>query len=168
MDLALCVDALERRANTLYQWNFVRNLRARMRRKARAWPRDYDLGVLRGVWTVRQFDEALTAPHHGFENAADYYHRASSLRVVDRIAVPTLILSAADDPFVPPEQFRRPEVTGNARIRVNVTPFGGHCGFLSDDRAHHDGYWAEDTLVRFVAHHLGVTSEPVSTARMNR
>lgn len=160
MDLALCVDALERPANVLYQWNFVRNLRARMRRKARAWPRDYDLAVLRGVWTVRQFDEVLTAPHHGFESAADYYYRASSLRVVDRIDVPTLIISAADDPFVPPEQFGRPEVTGNAKIHVTVTPFGGHCGFLSDDRSLHDGYWAEHTLVRFVAHHLGVTSAP--------
>lgn len=167
MDLALCVDALERPANTLYQLNFVRNLRARMRRKARAWPNHYDLSVLRGVWSVRQFDEVLTAPHHGFEDAADYYHRASSLRVVDRIRVPTLVLSAADDPFVPPEQFSRSELVDNAAVQVRVTPRGGHCGFLTDDTSTHDGYWAEATLVRFLADQLGVTAD-AGSPRMKR
>ena len=116
MDLARCVDALERRANYPYQWNFVRNLKARMRRKAAAFPGDYSLEPLRRVWTVRGFDEAYTAPHHGFRDAADYYHRASALRVVDRIRVPTLILTAEDDPFVPAEPFRDPAVTGNPHI----------------------------------------------------
>ena len=53
---------------------------------------------------MRQFDEAYTAPHHGFRDATDYYHRASALRVVDRIRVPALILTAEDDPFVPPSR----------------------------------------------------------------
>ena len=102
LDLARCVAALERRRNALYEWNFVRNLKRRMRRKARAAPGRFDLARLGGVRTVREFDEAFTAPHHGFRDAADYYHRASSLRVIDRVAVPALILSARDDPFVPP------------------------------------------------------------------
>lgn len=154
MDLALCVDALERPANRLYQWNFVRNLRGRMRRKARAWPDLYDVSVLRGVWTVRQFDEVLTAPHHGFADAADYYYRASSLRVVQHIRIPTLVISAADDPFVPPQQFTRPELTSNPNVRVHVTPHGGHCGFLTDAAKTYDGYWAEEQLVSFIAGHL--------------
>ena len=101
MDLAVCVKALERKANVAYQWNFVRRLKARMRRKAAVVPGVFTLEPLRRIWTVRQFDEAYTAPHHGFRDAADYYHRASAMRVIDRIAVPALILTAADDPFVP-------------------------------------------------------------------
>lgn len=153
MDLARCVDALERPSNTLYEWNFVRNLKRRMRRKARAMPGRFDLRALRGVRTVRAFDEALTAPHHGFRDADDYYYRASSLRVVDRIAVPTLILSADDDPFVPPEQFRSDELDVNPAISITVTRGGGHCGFYAEPTPGFDGYWAEQAAVGFSKDH---------------
>ena len=155
MDLARCVDALEQPSNTLYEWNFVRNLKRRMRRKARVMPGRFDLSALRGVRTVRAFDEALTAPHHGFRDADDYYYRASSLRVVDRIAVPTLILSADDDPFVPSDQFRHEAVVRNPSVTVQVTRGGGHCGFYAQPSASFDGYWAEQTAVAFVAEHAG-------------
>lgn len=152
IDLGRCVDALERRANFAYQWNFVRNLKARMRRKAAAFPEAYTLNPLRRVWTVRQFDEAYTAPHHGFDNATDYYHRASAMRVVDRIRVPALIITAADDPFVPVEPFHDPAVTGNPDITVVITPSGGHCAYLErPDATGYDGYWVEREIVRFVA-----------------
>jgi hypothetical protein len=153
MDLAYCVDALERRSNFAYQWNFVRNLKARMRRKAAAWPGRFDLGPLSGVRTVRQFDEAYTAPHHGFRDAADYYQRASAMRVVDRIAIPTLILASDNDPFVPADQFTRSEVAGNPHVTAVVTRDGGHCAFISDDRDHYDGYWAEHAALSFLTRH---------------
>ena len=110
MDLAACVKALERRSNIAYEFNFVRRLKARMRRKATIFPEEFSLERLGRVWTVRQFDEAYTAPHHGFRDASDYYHRASALRVIDRIRVPALILTAEDDPFVPVDPFREPSV----------------------------------------------------------
>lgn len=153
MDLALCVDALERRANLLYQFNFMRNLRSRMKRKAALFPDLYDLAKLQGVWTVRGFDDAYTAPMSGFGTASRYYHEASSLRVVDRIRVPALILTAANDPFVPPEQFTRPEVTGNPCIRVVITEDGGHCAFVSEPDPAHDGYWAEHAVVSWARQH---------------
>ena len=149
MDLARCVDALERPGNTVYELNFVRNLRNRMRRKARTLPGRFDLSGLAGVRTVRGFDEAFTAPHHGFQDAGDYYQRASSLRVVDSIEVPTLIVSAEDDPFVPPEQFREPAVAANPAITVAVTRHGGHCGFLTRSSENFDGYWAEQRTIAF-------------------
>ena len=155
LDLALCVDALERRSNAVYEWNFVRNLKRRMRRKARAVPGRFDLAPLAGVRTVREFDEAFTAPHHGFRDAADYYHRASSLRVIDRVAVPTLILSASDDPFVPPAQFRDPAIAGNPYLRTVITARGGHCGFLAPPSPGFDGYWAERAAVEFARQHCG-------------
>jgi hypothetical protein len=158
MDLARCVDALERRSNIAYQWNFVRNLKARMRRKAAADPTLFSLEPLRRVWTVRQFDEAYTAPHHGFRDAADYYHRASAMRVVDRIRVPTLILTAEDDPFVPADPFRDPAVTGNPHITVTITPHGGHCAYLERGEGDYDGYWVEREIVRFAASALTAPS----------
>ena len=154
MDLARCVDALERRRNALYQWNFVRNLKRRMRRKARVLPGLFDLASLDRIRTVREFDEAFTAPHHGFRDAADYYHRASSLRVVDRIATPTLIVSSEDDPFVPHQQFRDAPVTGNPNVAIRVTRYGGHCGFYADPAPGFDGYWAERTALDFAIRHV--------------
>jgi predicted alpha/beta-fold hydrolase len=153
MDLAVCVAALERRSNLAYEFNFVRNLKARMRRKAAAHPGLFSLDPLPRVWTVRQFDEAYTAPHHGFRDAADYYYRASAMRVIDRIAIPALILTAANDPFVPGEPFRDPLVTGNPHITLVVSEEGGHCAFVERGDDGYDGYWAEREIVRFVAAH---------------
>ena len=149
MELAVCVQALERRSNIAYQFNFVRNLKARLRRKAVAHPDHYDLAPLRRVWTVRQFDEAYTAPHHGFRDAADYYHRASAMRVLARIRVPTLILTAADDPFVPIEPFKAAAGARYPHVTVVMTQGGGHCAFVEPPGAGYDGYWAEREVVRF-------------------
>jgi predicted alpha/beta-fold hydrolase len=151
MELAACVDALERPENRLYEWNFLKDLKARMRRKAAAWPGRFDLAALRGVRTVREFDEAYTAPHHGFDGASDYYRRAASMRVADRIRVPALIISAHDDPFVPAWQFDDPALGSNPAVTRVITRFGGHCGFLTDATSARDGYWAEDTVMAFIA-----------------
>jgi hypothetical protein len=158
MDLAMCVQALERKANIVYQWNFVRRLKARMRRKAAAVPGLFPLEPLARVRTVRQFDEAYTAPHHGFADAADYYHRASAMRVVDRIRVPTLILTAEDDPFVPPGPFRESAVAQNPHITTIVEPSGGHCAFVEHGATGYDGYWAEREVVRFARTHASAAS----------
>jgi predicted alpha/beta-fold hydrolase len=153
LDLAVCVEALERRSNLAYEFNFVRNLKARMRRKAAAHPHLYSLDALRRVWTVRQFDEAYTAPQHGFRDASDYYYRASAIRVIDQIRVPTLIMTAENDPFVPSGPFRDPSVTGNPHVTVVITPEGGHCAFVERGDGDYDGYWAEREIVRFAAAH---------------
>jgi len=171
MDLAACVDALERKSNTPYQWNFVRNLKGRMRRKAAVSPGLFSLEPLKRIWTVRQFDEAYTAPHHGFRDADDYYFRASALRVADRIRVPTLILTAADDPFVPASTFRDPAVTSNPSITVVVTPHGGHCAYVERGEDGYDGYWAEREVVRFIEHQLDArdaASAAVRTPALSR
>jgi predicted alpha/beta-fold hydrolase len=150
MDLPRCVAALERSSNAIYQWNFVRNLKARMRRKAAAFPDRFSAAPLARVRTVRDFDEAYTAPHFGFRDATDYYYRAASLRVVDRIRVPALVLTAADDPFVPVESFHSPELRANPHITVHVSRHGGHCAFVSRAQALHDGYWAEWKAVEWL------------------
>ena len=82
------------------------------------------------MWSIRAFDDRYTAPHHGFNGAEDYYQRASAMRVIDRVARPALILSAADDPFVPPQIFDAPAVRNNPHITTVITPSGGHCAFV--------------------------------------
>lgn len=153
MDLAVCVDALEEKQNTIYQWHFVRNLKRRMRRKAAAWPGKWNLDALSRIKSIRDFDDAYTAPFHGFADAGDYYQRASAMRVVDQISIPALIVTAADDPFVPPGPFREPAVRRNPNITLKLTPHGGHCGFIEQSRAGYDGYWAEREIVEFLNKH---------------
>ncbi len=162
MDLERCVRALERRANYAYQWNFVRNLKARMRRKISLFPDRFSSEPLDGVRTVREFDEVYTAPHFGFRDATDYYYRASAMRVVDRIRVPTLIIAAADDPFVPVDPFSDPAVTGNPNITVHLSPHGGHCAFLTRGGGGDDGYWAERQIVRWAERHCAAKRDAAS------
>jgi len=149
MELDECVRALERRQNFIYQWNFVRGLKARMRRKALTHPGRFPIQRLAQVRTVRDFDEYFTAPHFGFNGAGDYYFRASAMRVIERIRVPALIVTAEDDPFVPHAPFRDPRLRANPHIEVIITPHGGHCGFVSDGDGRDDGYWAERRIVEF-------------------
>ena len=150
LEIGECVLALERPGNWIYQWNFVRDLKRRMRRKDRVRPGLFDIARLDEIRTVRDFDEVYTAPHFGFLGAGDYYHRASAMRVVDRIHVPALVITAEDDPFVPSEPFRHPEVTGNPHVTLAISAHGGHCGFIGPRSGEDDGYWAEDAIVEFV------------------
>jgi len=152
LDLAACVDAIERPENWLYQLRFVRDLKSRVRRKAKLFPGQFELNGLGGVRTLREFDDAITAPCSGYRGAADYYERASAMRVVHRIAVPTLILTSKDDPVVPFESFGGPEIAGNPEIRVAATEFGGHCAFISRTNGP-ERYWAEARVLEFCTAH---------------
>ena len=93
--------------------------------------------------------QPYTAPFFGFASDEDYYYRASSMRVIDRIAVPALVITSEDDPFVPAAPFRDPKVTANPHIELVVTRHGGHCGFVAEPTPASDGYWAEDRIVEF-------------------
>lgn len=150
VDLERCVGAIERRRNAAYHWNFVRSLRARMRRKAALWPGAFDLTPLGRIWTIRGFDDVYTAPYHGFAGASDYYFRASAMRVIDQVRIPALVLTAADDPFVPASQFLDDSVRGNAHITVRIEPHGGHCGFVGAGSGR-ERFWAESAAVAFLA-----------------
>ena len=149
IDLDSCAAALERRGNALYRWNFVRNLRGRVRRKNRMSPGLFDTRHLRRVRTIREFDEHVTAPHGGYRGAADYYARTSSRPVIQEIRVPTLVIHSADDPIIPTEPFLDEGIAGNPDVLLVLTSRGGHVGFLSDRAAGEDRHWAENRLVEF-------------------
>ncbi|HKF66424.1 MAG TPA: alpha/beta fold hydrolase [Vicinamibacterales bacterium] len=156
IEIGECVKALERPGNQLYQWNFVKDLKRRMRRKDRFWPGRFDLGGLDRIRTVREFDEVYTAPHFGFNGADDYYYRASAMRIIERIRIPALVITAEDDPFVPPAPFRDPKISSNPCIDVDLCAHGGHCGFVGPPSGEDDGYWAETRIVDFVARRTGL------------
>jgi predicted alpha/beta-fold hydrolase len=155
IDLARAAEEIERWPNRYYQWNFLKDLKARMRRKAALFPDHYSIERLRRIRTIRNFDDRYTAVHFGFRDASDYYHRASALRVVDRIRVPTLIVSSEDDPFIPIAPLRDSAVTGNPHVTVVITRRGGHCGFIERQApgVSGDRYWAEREAIAFVETH---------------
>ena len=149
IELETCVRAIERHSSFPYQWNFVRNIKARMRRKAALWPGRFDLTPLSRIWTIRAFDDQYTAPLNGFGDATNYYRQASARRVVERIQVPALVLGAADDPFVPPFQLQDAALRDHPYLTIRVESHGGHCGFVSVP-SHDDGYWAETSALAFL------------------
>ena len=152
IEISECVRALERPDNVLYEWNFVKDLKRRMRRKNRSHPGAFGVEHLGSVRTVREFDRVFTAPYFGFADEEDYYHRASAMRVVDRIRVPALVITSKDDPFVPSGPFSDARLTGNPAVTTIVCEHGGHCAFVGPSAPGDDGYWAERAIVDFAQH----------------
>jgi predicted alpha/beta-fold hydrolase len=159
MDLAASADALHLRSNRLYESYFLWNLRRRLREKARLFPAVFDPARLRGVKSLRDFDDKITAYYCGFQGADDYYGRSSAANVVDRVAVPTYILQSSNDPFIRIRPETRLKIVANPNIRFVETEDGGHCSFLCErdgmdshelDLQKNDGYWAEGQVVEFL------------------
>ncbi|MGA3034608.1 MAG: alpha/beta fold hydrolase [Terracidiphilus sp.] len=149
IDLAAGADALHEPANRLYEWRFLRGLKRRLRRKASLFPGIYQLAGMGPIRSIREFDHKIVAPYCGFRSADDYYFRAASARVVDTIAVPTLILCAQDDPFIRFFPETRAHVLANPHIAFVESRHGGHCAFLGR-AAGDDIHWAEATVLRFL------------------
>jgi predicted alpha/beta-fold hydrolase len=156
IDLAPGADALHEPLNRAYEWRFLRGLLARYSRKAMLFPAIYasrkSIGPVR---SIREFDNKIVARYWGFRDADDYYYRAASARVVDKIAVPTLVLQAQDDPFIRLLPETRAKLLANPHIALVETRRGGHCAFLSRDPGN-EIHWAESTVMRFL---LAMTDE---------
>jgi predicted alpha/beta-fold hydrolase len=152
MDLAASSDALHRHGNRLYEYYFLWQLFRSFRRKAKLFPGHFDPSRLRGVSSLRSFDDRITAYYCGFTGAADYYARAAAANVVDRIKVPALILHAANDPFIRLLPETRGKILANPSISFVEASDGGHCAFISrsDGVGGDDGHWAESELVNFL------------------
>src|SRR5579864_478785 len=130
-DLAACANAIDSPQNRIYSRHFVQRLKQRMRTKAELFPGLYPLNGLDRVRSVREFDDAITAPHCGFRDADDYYGRCSALPLLGKIRVPTLLLTAQDDPMVPYASFAAPNLRENSRITFEAPRHGGHCAFIA-------------------------------------
>jgi len=149
MNLAASADALHLAGNRLYEYYFVWQLRRRLMAKARLFPEVFDTSRLQGVNSLRDFDDKITAYYCGFEGASDYYQRSAAANVVERIAVPALILHAANDPFIRILPETRQKIFSNPSITFVETEDGGHCSFLAQPDGD-DGRWAEREVVEFL------------------
>lgn len=148
IDMRAGSQLLMKRRNWIYQQDFLRRLRQRIGIKARLFPDAYDATALRGIRTIEQFDNRYVAPAFGFASADDYYTKASSFPYVGRIRIPTLIIHAEDDPFVPFAPLRDSSVTSNPYVLLMATEHGGHVAFLSASPGE-ERFWAESRLVDF-------------------
>jgi len=149
MDLAASADALHDLANRVYEMKFLWSLRRRIQRKAALYPGHFELRHLRGVRSLRDFDNQITARHFGFLDAQDYYTRAACTHVLDRITAPALVLHAEDDPFIRILPETRDKLLRNPHITYIETERGGHCAFLAEARGY-DGRWAERQAIAFI------------------
>ena len=151
-DLALAADRLHRPANRLYELWFLYSLFRSFKRKARLFPGRYDSRLLRQVRSIRSFDEFITARYMGFDGADDYYAKASASPLLDRIALPTLVIHALDDPFVALSPETEARLIANPNITYLRCRHGGHCAFLAKADGD-DGRWAERQVVAFLDRH---------------
>ena len=151
VNLAAGADALHKAANRVYEYYFLLQLFRRFRRKVRLFPGSFDASRLRGVKTLRDFDDRVTAYYCGFTGADDYYARAAAANVIERITVPTLVLHAANDPFIRILPETRTALLSNRNIAYVETGDGGHCAFIGerDGDSNYDGRWAEREVVEF-------------------
>jgi uncharacterized protein len=150
MDLAPSADALHEPGNRIYELYFLIQLHRRFRSKAKLFPQDFDVSRLHGVSSLRLFDDRITAYYCGFAGADDYYARASASRVIDRIAVPALIIHAKNDPFIRVQAETVRRIASNPHIAYIEAEDGGHCAFLGERNGEPgDGRWAEREVVEF-------------------
>jgi uncharacterized protein len=151
INLAAGADALHEHANRIYEYYFLLQLFRRFRRKARLFPESFDAARLRGVRTLRDFDDRVTAYYCGFSGADDYYDRAAAAHVIERIAKPALIIHAANDPFIRILPETRERILVNGNITYIEVEDGGHCAFVGerDGDPSYDGRWAEREVVEF-------------------
>ncbi len=152
IDLCESVNAIEKPQNRIYQNWFLRSLKKKLVMKSRQYPDIYNPDKLQHVSTIREFDDHYTAPCGGYGNAANYYERASSFNYLKQLRIPTLIISAEDDPLVPIDSFR--EIKSIAPdIELLITEHGGHGGFfqmLNEKEKAFDQYWAENRVVAYI------------------
>jgi predicted alpha/beta-fold hydrolase len=149
-DLGAGAAHLEKGAGPFYVARFLRSLKKKVTRMKAEFPdARVDLEAALRSKTFREFDDAATAPLHGFRDAEDYYSSSSSIHFLGRINVPTLCVNAVDDPFLPPEVLERAKRAASPSVEFVTTERGGHVGFVAGApwRAR---YWAEELVVQWL------------------
>jgi predicted alpha/beta-fold hydrolase len=168
VDLHASADLIGERRNWIYHRRFVTSLQQRLNFKRKLYPDLYDSGAMPIKQTLREFDDRITAPAFGFDGVDDYYTRASALPLLADIRIPTLIIHAQDDPFIPFAPLRDPAVAANPYILLVAPEQGGHVAFVAaktrttsnadsnsettnQPQSHRseDRFWAENRVAEF-------------------
>ena len=150
-DLASRARALENTVNRIYMNHFLRDLRRKIRAKAAEFPGAVPTAELKRMRTFREFDGTYTAPLNGFLSAEDYWAKASSKPSLIGISVPTLMISALNDPFLGPECYPTDIAKPHPLLYLETPSSGGHLGFLSL----HTEYWPERRALEFLIQTVG-------------
>ena len=150
-DLSAGADHLERPGGRLYAAYLLRKLQRKVRAKRRIMPAHIDVRRALAATTFREFDDAVTAPLHGFDGAEDYYRRSSSTRAISGIRIPTLLLHSMDDPFLPSRCIPVEAAKNNPFVTTAFTTVGGHVGFVARSWPWRPRFWAEQEVARFLA-----------------
>ncbi len=153
-DLAAGATRMERGMGRVYTARFLRTLRAKYEAKRRLIGDAVDDRRVLSARTFREFDDAATAPLHGFRDADHYYTASSSARYLAGIRVPTLLLHSADDPFLPSDAIPRAAARDNPCITAAFTEHGGHVGFVAGTPWAPE-FWAEAEAARFLGEKIG-------------
>jgi predicted alpha/beta-fold hydrolase len=147
IDLVAGGIAIDQGLNRLYGGNFLRTLIPKCVAKERQFPGLFDIRRVKRIRTMRAFDDLVTGPLHGFRDAMDYWSRASSKPHLRGVAVPTLVLNARNDPFIPAESLPGPQEV-SAAVTLEQPAHGGHCGFSSGSFPGHID-WLSSRLLEF-------------------
>ncbi len=161
-DLAAAAESMSRGAGRLYSRFFLRTLKPKALRKAEEYPGLLDADAIRRAKTWGQYDDVATAPLHGFKGAEDYWSQSSSISFLGRIRRPTLLINAADDPFIPASCMPVELVEASEWLEADITPRGGHVGFVAGALPWRPYHWAEHRAVDFLADHAQ-TIRPAQT-----
>jgi len=140
---------ISKRKNFIYERRFLRSLTNKLKLKAAKYPEYYDLSRLSEVKSLMDFDEYFTGPIHGFKGAMHYYDQCSSKNFIENITIPTLVVNALNDPFLPNECLDHSLFQGNAFVKFETPANGGHCGFADYTT---ESFWSEQRAVSFVLH----------------
>ena len=144
--LAACADRLNQGASRLYQWHLVRSMQRKFVAKFRDRPAPLPVLDVRSLSTFWAFDDAVTAPLHGFRDAVEYYARASSRAYLGAITIPTLIVHALNDPFVPARAIPQAQELAPS-VTLELARGGGHVGFISGSVPGRARYWLEPRII---------------------
>lgn len=153
IELATSADELAKPSKAIYMNYLLKPLRERILEKASRFPELFDVQGLNTVKNFHEFDARYTAPMHGFSSIYDYWEKASSLNYLPSIAIPTLLVSALDDPFLSPACFPRDIAQQSKNLFLETPKHGGHVGFITGFSL--QSTWVERRTLEFVSSHLG-------------
>ena len=166
-DLARSFIRINRGFSRFYQRFFLSSLRRKAEAKARRFPDIADADKISGLRTLEDFDDLITGPLHGFQNAQDYYRRSSSLPFLKDIRLETLLLSAIDDPMLPPDVLDEVRAVAgqNSYLHLELLARGGHAGFIAGSWPWRPFYYAEYRVGEFFAARFKRASTPSQLAK---
>ena len=147
VDLRSSAFHLAKTKNKVYMRNFLSSFKEKLGVKSQLFPGQVDIKQFKAVKNFLHLDELYTAPMNGFSSAEEYWRKSSSRFKLPGIAVPTLLVSAKDDPFLTPECFPTQAVSENDYLTLETPEYGGHVGFMSVNKENR--YWSESRALAF-------------------